>query len=200
MSTTAHLGITLLSVSQSQKETSVNNGFTLIDAMLASGILVGPLGSRPAFGWQGRLYFANDAGAQALYFDTGSAWTLVQFDAGTAGSVNFSGGSAPTAVAGGQAGTSPPSPVVVAGSNGTRGTVTFGTGTSPAAGLMATVTFAVAYTATPLVLITPINNTLVDLHPTPGNLGATSFGLFVKTAPAASQGASTYQFSYLCLS
>jgi hypothetical protein len=49
---------------------------------------------------------------------------------------------APTAAAGANAGTSPPAPVMQPGSDDDRGSVTFGTGTTPAAGTVLTVTFA----------------------------------------------------------
>jgi hypothetical protein len=51
---------------------------------------------------------------------------------------------APVAVAGAAAGTSPPVPVMSADSSDVRGSLTFGSGTTPGAGTVVAVTFAAA--------------------------------------------------------
>jgi hypothetical protein len=109
---------------------------------------------------------------------------------------SLTGGPAPTAVAGTGAGTSPPAPVVVAGSNDGRGRITFGTGTAPAGGDVVDVTFARPYTSGPTVLMTPLDNSLVDFQPTVGNISTTGFSLFTKIAPTASQANTVYRFSF----
>ena len=111
----------------------------------------------------------------------------------------LSGGSAPSAAAGAQAGTSPPAPVVVAGSNDTRGQITFGTGTGPAAGTLVGVTFAQAYAGSPTVLLTPLNAVTAALALYATGISATGFSLGAVNAPAASQANTVFAFSYLII-
>lgn len=100
--------------------------------------------------------------------------------------------SAVTAVAGVAAGTGPPAPVVVTGPDNECGTITFGTGTGPAAGVMVNVTFGTPFVAPPLVLLTPGNvaTALLDLFDTV--VTATGFQIGLAVAPAASQPNNTY--------
>jgi len=196
MAITPNLGLSLLVESQAQKSVTLNNNATLIDAMLASGILTGTLAARPAAGWAGRLYLATDVGNEALYRDTGSAW--VSLLSGGA-HLNLGGGTAPTAAAGSNAGTSPPAPVVAAAADDSRGSLTFGTGTSPAAGNAAVVTFHAAFGTAPFVLITPNNALTAALNPYLAAVGTTSFTLGFQTAPAASQANTVYGCTWLAV-
>ncbi len=104
----------------------------------------------------------------------------------------------PTAAAGANAGTGPPAPVVTANSTDVAGSITFGTGTTPAAGAQVVVTFAQAFGAAPLgVVITPINNASAALQL---NVSATAVGTFTvgcNTAPAGSQANTIYGFRYI---
>lgn len=109
--------------------------------------------------------------------------------------VSTGAGNSPTAAAGANAGTSPPAPVI----SGTdvSGKVTFGTGTTPAAGAQAVVTFAVSYT-NPRVVITPINSASASLNLYVG-VTNTNFTVSCVNAPAASQTNSHYGFNYLVI-
>jgi hypothetical protein len=206
MPNTTNLQIPLLSVAQTQKEVSVNVGLTALDGLLSTGILRGTLASRPAASWPGRLYFATDAGNESLSFDDGAAWHAVTFDANllftgeglsVSGHLNFAGGTAPTAAAGANAGTGPPAPVVFAGSNDTRGRISFGTGTAPASGSMVVVTFAAAYTTAPFVILTPTGGATANLVLfVQGPLSTTSFNVSVSNTPAASQTNGFYSCDY----
>lgn len=103
---------------------------------------------------------------------------------------------APGAAAGSNAGTSPPAPVVIAGSLDTRGQITFGTGTSPAAGNQAVITFGMAFTAAPVIVLTPANAATAALQIHAVSVTTTGFTLATQGAPAASQGNGTYSFFY----
>lgn len=117
----------------------------------------------------------------------------------TNGHLLLSGGSAPAAAAGAQAGTSPPSPVVASGSNDTRGRITFGTGTSPAAGELVAVTFAQPYASAPFVVVSPTNDTTSALAPSVASVTTTGFSLFLATGPAGGAGNTVYGFAYVVL-
>lgn len=130
---------------------------------------------------------------------TGVATRLTQDSHVTGGDIKVIGhigseGAAPTAAAGANAGTSPPSPVL---SNATdiSGKVTFGTGTSPAAGAQAVITFNTAYASAPKVTLSPINSASAAL-----NLYVTStttnFTVSSVNAPSASQANTVYGFNY----
>lgn len=102
--------------------------------------------------------------------------------------------------AAGGAGTSPPAPVVTGGSTDLGGTVTWGTGTSPNSQAQLTVTFGVPWTIPggggPHVVLTPLNSATQALGLFVSGVSPTGFNVYAAVAPAASQGASTYQFSY----
>ena len=112
-----------------------------------------------------------------------------------------SGGSPPTAVAGANAGTGPPAPVVGGGSTDLRGRLTFGTGTGPAAGAQVVVTFATAFAAAPpMILLTWQNAAGAGLGQAyvtaPGTGG---FTIDCTVAPAASQANNTYSVSWMVI-
>lgn len=114
----------------------------------------------------------------------------------TTGGHVASTGSPPTAAAGAGAGATPPAPVLTSATD-TKGQVTFGTGTTPAAGAQVTVTFASAYATSPIVILTPINSATSALLP---YVAATTTGFTVSmNAPAASQANTVYGFTYVAI-
>jgi hypothetical protein len=110
----------------------------------------------------------------------------------------ISAGTIPTAAAGAGAGTAPPAPVVTAGATDTRGNVTFGTGTAPAAGAQVVVTFASAFASAPLVVVTPTTALTVPLNLYVAST-TSNFTVNAQTAPAASQGNTVYGFNYFLM-
>jgi len=103
-------------------------------------------------------------------------------------------GRAPTSSAGANAGSSPPAPVLSACTD-MSGKITFGTGTSPAAGAQAVVTFFNAYATAPKVVVSPINSASASLNL---HVTSTTTALTVSSvnAPAASQANTVYGFFY----
>lgn len=112
------------------------------------------------------------------------------------GHLFFAGGTAPTAAAGSNAGTGPPAPVVTGGASDTRGNITFGTGTTPAAGNMVVVTFGQAFVTAPLVLVSANNALTEALNPCVTAISTTQFTLTAGVAPAASQANTVYSFTW----
>lgn len=109
--------------------------------------------------------------------------------------VNSSAGTGtPAVAAGANAGTAPPTPVLVAGSNDSRGRVTFGTGTTPAAGAMVTVTFSNPFSVAPYVFAT--QGTATGAGAFVSNVTTTGFTFGFTTAPTASQANTVYAFNY----
>lgn len=111
------------------------------------------------------------------------------------------GGQTPGAAAGANAGTTPPAPVLTTGSNDGAGNVTFGTGTTPASGTMVQMTFNTAWVipggGAPHILVTAANAATAALGLYVSGMSPTGFGVSCTTAPAASQGNTTYQFNYV---
>ncbi len=109
----------------------------------------------------------------------------------------------PTAAAGANAGTSPPAPVVTQGTTDLAGTITFGTGSGPAAGLLVTVTFGRAWTipggGAMHVVLTPNNAATQALGIWCSNKSPTAFSLSTANAPAASQGNTVYSFDFIAV-
>lgn len=103
-------------------------------------------------------------------------------------------GAAPTAAAGANAGSSPPAPVLTNATD-VAGQVTFGTGTSPAAGAQCVVTFNTAYANAPKVTITPINSASAALNLYVAST-TTNFTVSCVNAPSASQANTVYGFNY----
>jgi hypothetical protein len=112
-------------------------------------------------------------------------------------------GTAPTATAGSNAGTSPPAPVVVQGSTDVGGQITFGTGTTPAAGNMVSVTFATPWVipggGAPHVVVSASNAASRALNFYTTGLSPVGFILACAVAPAAGQGNTTYSFAYVAM-
>ena len=106
-------------------------------------------------------------------------------------------GTAPTAAAGANAGTGPPAPVVNTNARDLGGSITFGTGTTPAAGAMVTITLATSFTNPPAVVVSPLNTATQALGLYAQATSGSSITVSATTAPAASQGNTTYGFEYL---
>jgi hypothetical protein len=105
------------------------------------------------------------------------------------------------AAAGANAGTTPPAPVLTwPGANDIRGTVTFGTGTVPAAGAQAVITFGKVYDVAPTVVICPANAATAALQPYITATGTGGFTVALGLAPAASQANTVYAVSYFVFS
>jgi len=96
-----------------------------------------------------------------------------------------------TAAAAVPAGTTPPTPVVAAGSTIMRGSLTFGTGTDASTGSMVTVTFGSTLASTPVVLIAPATSALAAITPAVTGVSTTGFSV-AATAPGSSQGNTVY--------
>jgi hypothetical protein len=103
-------------------------------------------------------------------------------------------GSVPTAAAGSNAGTTPPAPVI--SGDDTSGAVTFGTGTTPAAGNMVVVTFGSPFSAAPIVTLTPRNAATAALNDYVTSVGTGAFTIAFASAPAASQANTVYSMGY----
>jgi hypothetical protein len=129
--------------------------------------------------------------------DTGRVW-LKTTGTGNTGWTRLGTLNAPaltSAVAGSNAGTSPPAPVST-GATDARGNITFGTGTTPAAGNMVVVTFGTAYAAAPVVLLTEKNAATALLKTFVAAVSTTAFTVALQAAPAASQANTVYAFGY----
>jgi hypothetical protein len=108
----------------------------------------------------------------------------------------FTGG-APGAAAGANNGGSPPAPTVVAGSTDGRGSVQFGSGTTPAIGEQVVITFAGPYSSAPVVSLSGGNaatDALSALYP--AQVTTTGFRVRSTVAPSASQGGATFLVQY----
>jgi hypothetical protein len=112
-------------------------------------------------------------------------------------------GRLPTARAGAAAGTSPPSPVFSAGSNDNAGTIAFGTGTSPGAGVLVVVTFNTAFNladaSSPHVVVNPTNAFTQALGLYVTSPSPTGFSLSCANAPNGGEPPGFYAFSYVLL-
>jgi hypothetical protein len=138
-----------------------------------------------------------------IYFhdndSSGVATRLFQDSFVTGGDVKVIGhigseGAAATAAAGANAGGSPPAPALT-GATDVSGKITFGTGTSPAAGAQCVVTFNIAYANAPKVVITPLNSASAALNLYVATT-TTNFTVSSVNAPSASQANTVYGFFY----
>lgn len=107
-----------------------------------------------------------------------------------------SGRAGTTVAAGAGAGTAPPAPTLTRTPTDTQGVVQSGTGTSPAAGVQATVTFKSPYPYAPVVQLSPANAAAAPLQVYATNVTVNGFDVAFAVAPAASQGATQYQVAY----
>jgi hypothetical protein len=111
---------------------------------------------------------------------------------------DYYGSSAPTATMQAGAGTSPPAAVIVANSLDTRGQITTGTGTTPAAGNQVIVNFATARTnANYRVALTPGNSAAALLDPYISARTTSGFTIATAGTPAASQANTVYAWDYV---
>jgi hypothetical protein len=198
---TSNLGAGYLVSGQQSPEVTANAAFDVFDNVLF--VRRGTLAARPASLPAGALYVATDVGNEGLYYSSApGAW--VNVTPGNGVHVNWGGGTIPTAVAmpnspgtpTGTAGVSPPAPVVVAGSTDVRGRITFGTGTSPTAGAMVQVTFAVPYAAAPFVFVNSRSGVTLNTGAYFGGSTTTTFTIALSTTPAPSQGNGVYDVHY----
>lgn len=132
--------------------------------------------------------YGSAAQGQAVYGTGAStaAWAYSPWDANTV-----------TAAATAGAGTSPPAPVAAATATAVRGTLTWGTGTSPIVGTQVAVTFSTALPAAPVVVLSPGNTATGLLVPTVVSTSTTGFVIGLATVPAASQANTVYAVSWL---
>jgi len=101
-----------------------------------------------------------------------------------------------TAAAGAGAGSAPPSPVVAAGSTITRGSLTAGTGTSSATGVLVAVTFGTTLPAVPIVVIASTTSAVAAKSPAVTVVSATGFSVSI-TSPSDSQANTVYGISWM---
>lgn len=104
-------------------------------------------------------------------------------------------GTAPGVAAGANNGTTPPAPTDV-GANDSRGVVLFGSGATPAAGAQVVVSFAVAYAAAPVVVLTAGNAATQALGLFVSSVGTGGFTVSTVSAPTASQAATVYSVAF----
>lgn len=102
-----------------------------------------------------------------------------------------------TAAAGANAGTGPPAPVLNANARDLAGSLTFGTGTTPAAGAMVVLTLASTFTNPPAVVVVASNTAAQALGLYAAATAANQITISCTTAPAASQANTTYGVEYL---
>lgn len=127
---------------------------------------------------QGQAVFGTSA--------TTAAWAYSPWDTTTA-----------TAAVAAGAGTSPPSPVVATTATLARGTVTWGTGTSTAAGSQITVAFSATLPTAPVVVISPTTAAAGTLTPTVLATSTTGFTIGCAVAPTASQANTVFGMAWL---
>jgi hypothetical protein len=109
----------------------------------------------------------------------------------------------PTIAAGVGAGSAPGAVTIAAGSTDLSGTITIGTGTSPTAfGIVATITFNVAYTGTvPHCVLYPVTTNAAQLGAGPVFLplsGITLAGFNINSTTPALAASTTYSWEYIC--
>jgi hypothetical protein len=104
----------------------------------------------------------------------------------------------PAAAAGANNGTTPPAPVMAVDSSDDRGSVTFGSGSAPAAGAQLVVSFAVAKDPArlPVIQITETTTATAALNPAVTSTTSAGFTVSTGAAPAASQGNTIYGLSW----
>lgn len=131
---------------------------------------------------------------ESLVGTFGRSYTLV-VPAAAAGSGITLGGI--MAAAGASAGTTPPAPTVTVTIPDAAGSLTFGTGTSPATGAQVAVTLTRPLSSTPpVVVLTAGNAATAALQLYVTGVTASGFTIAAAVAPSASQTASTYAVSW----
>src|SRR5277367_1468211 len=79
MTTTNHLGITLVQQSQAQKEVTVNQAFTLIDAVLNTGVKSRSIATPPGSPSSGDVYIVGSSPSGAW---SGQAGNVTYYNQG----------------------------------------------------------------------------------------------------------------------
>jgi hypothetical protein len=104
----------------------------------------------------------------------------------------------PTAVAGANNGTGPPAPVISVDSSDDRGSLTFGSGTTPAIGAQVVVSFTQPKDPNrlPLIQLTETTTAFSALQPAVTSVTANGFTVSTAVAPAGSQAATVYGFAW----
>ncbi len=145
----------------------------------------------------GSLAELDDVELHPYYGETAPAVMSITPPGGTKHRLGLAraAGTAPAAAAGAKLGTAPPALVVVTGSTDGRGSITFGTGTTPPAaeGDLLTVTFATAFLSRPIVKVSS-KDALGMLSPSEVTL--TGFKVRCTATLAASQPNTTFELQY----
>ncbi|HYH48872.1 MAG TPA: hypothetical protein VEG38_04920 [Acidimicrobiia bacterium] len=158
------------------------------------------------FGFIGFLTGPNNASPYVCMYDSASSAFIV-YKRGSGSPANMaevqrvtnhghvvvSAGTPATATNGAGAGTGAPTPAT--SGNNTKGTATFGTGTSPAAGLLGRVTFAQPWPVLPEIVLQPLSSACHDLKPIVLR-NTDYFEIHASVTPAASQPLGTYNWSW----
>lgn len=97
-------------------------------------------------------------------------------------------------------GGTPPSPTFSSiGGTDVRGTILFGSGTSPSSGDQVSITFSNAYSNAPIVMITPQNAATSALGLYASSVTTTGFNIAAQNAPSASQSGTTHGASFVVI-
>jgi hypothetical protein len=108
----------------------------------------------------------------------------------------------PAIAVGAGLGTAPPAPTIDAQADDRQGTISFGSGSAPAAGVILTVTFARPKDANrlPKILLQEADQALAGIDIAVGTITSATFTIVTNTRNvAASQAAGTYQVSYFVI-
>lgn len=135
----------------------------------------------------------------ALTLSNAPADVTVATITSTGGHLVDTSGTPVAAAAGANNGASPPAPIAAAAGTDTRGSVTFGSGTTPAAGAQVVITFSTAFAAAPVVVLAAGTSATAALNVFPSAVSTTGFTVSTVSAPAASQGGSTYRVSWIAV-
>ncbi len=142
--------------------------------------------------------FVPTAGSFSTITTTGTITASGDVSVTAPAHFNGLGTPGPGVAAGANAGGTPPVPVLISGSTDPAGAVTFGTGTTPAAGDMVDVTYNAPFTATngahPVIAARNTATQALGLYVFASS--ATGFSVGCTNAPAASQANTVYWFTY----
>lgn len=102
-----------------------------------------------------------------------------------------------TVAAGLNAGTGPAAPIAGATSTLYRGSVTFGSGTTPTAGSQVTVTFSATLPSVPFITVSPTTTAAGTINPTVLAASTTGFTIGCAVAPTGVQANTVYGVNWL---
>ena len=134
------------------------------------------------------IAYGNGAQGQATYA-TGTStavWAYSPWDSTTV-----------TVAAGGNAGTGPVAPTAGASSTLYRGSVQFGSGTTPSAGSQVTVTFSATLPSVPFIVISPTTTASGTINPYVLSASTTGFVIGSGVAPTSAQAGTIYGVNWL---